>query len=93
MPAQYTQKIVQVQETTGLIIDIEQWDFQIDVRDFKIDGALTFPKAGDQIVTDQNDIYQVQAMPGGTVWDWNGPFRSAYIAHTKFIGRQPSTLP
>lgn len=78
------------------LVRYESRDYLIDVQDLKLDGILTEPQAGDQIVegVDASDgfTYEVMTVPGEGVWRYADQYRLAFRIHTKFVSG-PDTTP
>lgn len=89
VPATIGRSEFQVEDVSGLMLNVETRDYIIPRCDLELDGTLVEPQPADRII-EGTCIYEVSSPgPGIEVWKWDGEFKSRYRIHTKLVGEVP----
>lgn len=80
---------------TGIGASIETDDFIIRVDRLEIDGQLTEPQPGDQIIVgdlDDGEVFEVRPRSGIPAWRYATNHRIEFRIHTNYVGTQPPAV-
>ena len=84
-PATIGRTVFKVSDDYGRFQYIESRDYLITAADLVLDGVITLPEKGDEIV-ENGQIYEVLAPNGEPEWRYSDSSRQCLRIHTKHTG-------
>jgi len=85
LPATIGRTVFKVSDDYGRFQYIESRDYLISAVDLVLDGKISLPEKGDEIV-ENNQIYEVMAPNGEPEWRYSDSSRQSLRIHTKLTG-------
>jgi hypothetical protein len=79
--------IFRIEDEYGRIVHYESRDFLISSADLVINGTITTPQRGDEII-DEGFVYEVMAPANEPEWRYSDTNRQTLRIHTKMTGKE-----
>jgi hypothetical protein len=87
VPATIGKTIFRIEDEYGRMVRYESRDYLISSADLVINGTITLPRKGDEII-DEGFVYEVMAPANEPEWRYSDAFRNTLRIHTKNTGKK-----